>query len=113
VRRIGLKHTALARACANTIRLRLLKIGAVVTISVRRVKLAMSEACPHQREFIRPTRVDYIIANEDHVFANSEDDLVVVIGRVVDEIARVNQSLFTEGQVRAAVGRWLVKTTPK
>jgi hypothetical protein len=52
LRRIGLKNTALARACANTIRLRLLKIGAIVTLSVRRVKLAMSEACPHQREFI-------------------------------------------------------------
>jgi hypothetical protein len=52
LRRIGLKNTALARACANTIRLKLLKIGAVVRVSVRRVKLAMSEACPHQREFI-------------------------------------------------------------
>jgi hypothetical protein len=52
LRRIGLKNTALARTCANTIRLKLLKIGAVVTISVRRVKLAMSEACPNQSEFI-------------------------------------------------------------
>ena len=52
LRRVGLQGTALARACANTIRLRLLKIGAVVTVSVRRVKLAMSEACPNQREFI-------------------------------------------------------------
>jgi len=52
LRRVGLRNTALAKACANTIRLKLLKIGAVVTISVRRVKLAMSEACPHQREFI-------------------------------------------------------------
>jgi hypothetical protein len=52
LRRIGLKNTALARACANTIRLRLLKIGAVITLSVRRVKLAMSEACPNQGEFI-------------------------------------------------------------
>ncbi|AMN47529.1 transposase [Steroidobacter denitrificans] len=52
LRRIGLAGTALARACANTIRLRLLKIGAVVTVSVRRVKLAMSEACATQREFI-------------------------------------------------------------
>ena len=51
LRRIGLKNTALARACANTIRLRLLKIGAIVTISVRRVKLAMSSACPNQVEF--------------------------------------------------------------
>jgi hypothetical protein len=52
LRRMGLKNTVLARACANTIRLKLLKIGAVVTLSVRRVKLAMSEACPNQREFI-------------------------------------------------------------
>ena len=52
IRRIALKHTALATACANTIRLRLLKIGAVVTVSVRRVKLAMSSACPYQSEFI-------------------------------------------------------------
>lgn len=52
LRRVGLAGTALARACANTIRLRLLKIGAVVSVSVRRVKLALSEACPNQREFI-------------------------------------------------------------
>jgi hypothetical protein len=52
LRRIGLAGTTLARACATTIRLRLLKIGAVVTVSVRRVKLAMSSACPNQREFI-------------------------------------------------------------
>ena len=52
LRRIGLAGTDLARACAHTIRLRLLKIGAVVRVSVRRVKLAMSEACPNQREFI-------------------------------------------------------------
>lgn len=52
LRRVGLAGTALAHACANTIRLRLLKIGAVVTVSIRRVRLAMSEACPNQREFI-------------------------------------------------------------
>jgi hypothetical protein len=52
LRRIGLAGTALAQACANTIRLKLLKIGAVVRVSVRRVKLAMSEACTNQREFI-------------------------------------------------------------
>ncbi|MDA8347794.1 MAG: IS1380 family transposase [Pseudomonadota bacterium] len=52
LRRIGLAGTVLARACAHTIRLKLLKIGAVVTVSVRRVKLAMSQACPNQREFI-------------------------------------------------------------
>ncbi len=52
LRRIGLAGTVLASACANTLRLRLLKIGAVVTVSVRRVRLAMSEACANQREFI-------------------------------------------------------------
>jgi hypothetical protein len=52
LRRIGLAGTELARACAHTIRLRLLKIGAVVTVSVRRVRLAMSCACPNQAEFI-------------------------------------------------------------
>ena len=52
LRRVGLAGTSLARACAHTIRLRLLKIGAVVTVSVRRVKLAMSQACPNQSEFI-------------------------------------------------------------
>lgn len=52
LRRIGLAGTALARACAHTIRLKLLKIGARVTVSVRRVRVAMSQACPNQREFI-------------------------------------------------------------
>lgn len=52
LRRVGLAGTQLARACANTIRLKLLKIGAVVSLSVRRVKLAMSQACPHRSEFI-------------------------------------------------------------
>jgi hypothetical protein len=52
LRRLGLSGTTLARACANTIRLRLLKIGAAVTVSVRRVRLAMSSACPNQREFL-------------------------------------------------------------
>ena len=54
LRRVGLAGTALARACANTIRLKLLKIGALVTVSVRRVRLAMSEASPHQRESSLP-----------------------------------------------------------
>jgi hypothetical protein len=52
LRRLALADTALSRACAHTIRLKLLKIGAVITVSVRRVRLAMSEACPYQREFI-------------------------------------------------------------
>ncbi len=52
LRRLGLKNTAFAAATAGSIRLKLLKIGALVSVSVRRVKLAMSSAHPHQREFI-------------------------------------------------------------
>jgi hypothetical protein len=36
--------------CA-TIRLKLLKIGALVRVSVRRIKLAMASAFPNQREY--------------------------------------------------------------
>jgi hypothetical protein len=35
----------------GTIRLKLLKIGALVRTSVRRIKLAMSSAFPHQAEY--------------------------------------------------------------
>jgi hypothetical protein len=51
LRRIALQHTQFAKATCGTIRLKLLKIGALVRVSVRRVKLAMSSACPYQREF--------------------------------------------------------------
>ena len=51
VRRIGLKRTQFAKANCATIRLRLLKIGALVRISVRRIKLAMASSFPNQREF--------------------------------------------------------------
>jgi hypothetical protein len=46
LRRIGLQNTPLARASCGTIRLKLLKIGALVTISVRRIKIAMASGCP-------------------------------------------------------------------
>ena len=43
--RIGLARTQFAEATCGTIRLKLFKIGALVTISVRRVKVAMASAC--------------------------------------------------------------------
>jgi hypothetical protein len=52
VRRLALEGTELANATAGTIRLKLLKIGAVVTISVRRIKLAFASSCPMQRLFV-------------------------------------------------------------
>jgi len=51
LRRLALSSTQLARASAGTIRLKLLKIGATVKTSVRRVKLGMNSANPYQTEF--------------------------------------------------------------
>lgn len=51
LRRIGLVHTQFATATCATIRLALLKIGALVRVSVRRIKFAMASAHPHQAEF--------------------------------------------------------------
>ena len=46
LRRIGLAETIFADATCGTIRLKLLKVGALVRISVRRIKIAMASACP-------------------------------------------------------------------
>jgi hypothetical protein len=51
LRRIGLRHTQFASATCGTIRLKLLKIGAQVRKSVRRVKVAMASAFPYQAEY--------------------------------------------------------------
>ena len=51
LRRLGLKATELATAQAATIREKLFKIGARVTVSVRRVWLSMASSYPHQRLF--------------------------------------------------------------
>jgi hypothetical protein len=66
LRRIGLRHTQFASATCGTIRLKLLKIGAQVRRSVRRIKVAMlaaprrpprsslgarQAACPYQTEY--------------------------------------------------------------
>jgi len=46
LRRLGLKGTAWAEAQVDTIRLKLLKIGAIVRLSARRVLLQLSSAYP-------------------------------------------------------------------
>jgi hypothetical protein len=51
LRRIGLWVTELANATCGSIRLKLLKIGALAGISVRRVKIAMASAHPWRREW--------------------------------------------------------------
>lgn len=51
LRRLGLAGTQLARAQCTTIRLKVLKIGARLRISVRRVWLSLAEAYPYARDF--------------------------------------------------------------
>ena len=50
-RRLALQATDLADATCGTIRRKLLKIGALVTISVRRIKFAMVSGCPYKDIF--------------------------------------------------------------
>ena len=56
LRRLGLKQTPLARAQCQTIRLKLLKIGAQVRLTVRHVWISMSEAYPYSEVFAAVVR---------------------------------------------------------
>jgi len=56
LRRMALQGTELAQATAGTIRLKLLKLGAQVTVSVRRVKIAITSACPLKSVFANAHR---------------------------------------------------------
>lgn len=53
LRRLALAGTALARAQCQTIRLTLLKIGARVRVTTRKVWLALASGCPHAALFAR------------------------------------------------------------
>jgi DDE family transposase len=56
LRRIALEGTELAQATVGTIRLKLLKLGALVTVSVRRIKIAIASACPLKGAFFTAHR---------------------------------------------------------
>jgi hypothetical protein len=56
LRRIGLADTTFADATCGTIRLKFLKIGALVRVSVRRVRFAMASACPSAEDWGRTVR---------------------------------------------------------
>ena len=51
LRRIALAGTRLARATCGSIRLKLLKIGAQVRLSTRRIRIAMASGAPHADAF--------------------------------------------------------------
>lgn len=53
LREFGLPQTELAQAQCDTLRLKLLKVGAVIRISVRRVYVSLSESYPFREVFVR------------------------------------------------------------
>jgi hypothetical protein len=63
LRRIGLAETIFADATCGTIRLKLLKIGALVRVSVRRIRIAMASACPAAEEWGRAAHRLAVAAN--------------------------------------------------
>jgi hypothetical protein len=56
LRRLGLKDTELVHAQCDTIRLKLLKIGALVRVTVRKVWISLSESFPYRDLFVRVYR---------------------------------------------------------
>ena len=60
LRRLGLARTAHAKAQSTTIRVRLLKIGARIRITVRKVWMSFSEAYPYAKDIAQ------ILANLQH-----------------------------------------------
>jgi hypothetical protein len=56
LRRLGLAGTELAHAQCDTIRLKLLKIGALIRVTVRKVWVSLSESFPYRDLFVRVYR---------------------------------------------------------
>lgn len=51
LRRLALAGTVLARTTCGGLRLKRLKLGAQVKLSVRRIKIALASTCPYQEEW--------------------------------------------------------------
>lgn len=53
LRRLGLEGTEMAKAQCGTIRVKLLKIGALIRVTVRKVWVSLTESCPYRSLFRR------------------------------------------------------------
>ncbi len=51
IRRLALQGTELANAYVGTLRLKLLKVGAIILRNTRRIRFLLSSTCPYQRLF--------------------------------------------------------------
>jgi hypothetical protein len=56
IRRLGLRATKMASAQVNTLRIKLLKIGAVITRNTRRIRVHLASGCPDQELFLLVAR---------------------------------------------------------
>jgi hypothetical protein len=65
LRTVALRGTELANATAGTIRQRFLKIGALVTVSTRRVYVRLASAFPLQKLFAQAHRALAVLAPEE------------------------------------------------
>lgn len=55
IRRLALQGTELAQAYVGTLRLKLLKIGAVILRNTRRIRFLLASSCPYQKLFFHVT----------------------------------------------------------
>lgn len=62
LRRIALQATDMADASCGTIRRKLFKIGALVTISVHHIQFAIASRCPYKTEFATAHRALVAVA---------------------------------------------------
>ena len=53
MRRVGLAETPFERAKCSTIRLKLLKIGALARITVRKIWISFSQSYPYREQFLK------------------------------------------------------------
>ena len=53
LRRLGLEGTSMAKAQCQTIRLKLLKIGALIRVTVRKFWVSLAESYPYKQVFAR------------------------------------------------------------
>ncbi|SFN16093.1 Transposase DDE domain group 1 [Nitrosomonas communis] len=51
--RLALQGTELAQAYVSTLRLKLIKIGAVVLLNTRRIRFLLASSCPYQKLFFQ------------------------------------------------------------
>jgi len=51
IRRVALKDTELTHVYVSTLRLKLIKIGAVILRNTRRIRLLLASSCPYRKLF--------------------------------------------------------------